>query len=130
LPSGDDKLVQATVKLILERIYEPAFHASSHGFRPGRSCHTALDEIKRTWTGVKWLIEMDIQSFFDTIDHDVVLALLEKRIDDRRFIDLIRRLLRAGNLEDWVYHATYSGTPQGGVVTPPTIWQTSCWRSR
>jgi RNA-directed DNA polymerase len=65
LPSGDDKLVQAAVKLILERIYEPIFTDRSHGFRPGRSCHTALEQIKHGWTGVKWLVDVDLQSFFD-----------------------------------------------------------------
>jgi group II intron reverse transcriptase/maturase len=124
IPSGDDKLVQEVVRLLLERIYEPVFSADSHGFRRGRSCHTALESIRHTWTGMKWLLEVDIQSFFDTIDHDILIRLPEKKIDDRRFIKLIKAMLKAGYVEQWTYHRTYSGTPQGGVVTPPTILQT------
>lgn len=118
IPSGDDKLVQEVVRGLLERIYEPVFQDSSHGFRRGRSCHTALESIGATWTAVKWIVDMDLQSFFDTMDHDVMVALLEKRIADHRFINLIRAMLNAGYLEDWTYHKTYSGTPQGGVCSP------------
>jgi RNA-directed DNA polymerase len=118
IPSGDDKLVQEVVRLLLERIYEPVFSADSHGFRRGRSCHTALESIRHTWTGVKWLLEVDVQSFFDTIDHDILIRLLEKKIDDRRFITLIKAMLKAGYVEQWTYHRTYSGTPQGGVISP------------
>jgi group II intron reverse transcriptase/maturase len=118
IPSGDDKLVQEVVRLLLERIYEPVFSADSHGFRRGRSCHTALESIRHTWTGVKWLVEVDVQSFFDTIDHDILIRLLEKKIDDRRFIKLIEAMLKAGYVEQWTYHRTYSGTPQGGVISP------------
>ncbi len=89
ISSGDDKLVQEVVKSILERIYEPVFEDSSHGFRPGRSPHTALDQIKQEWTAIKWLVDMDLQSYFDTIPHDVLIGLLEKKIEDRRFIRLI-----------------------------------------
>ncbi|MBM4288975.1 MAG: hypothetical protein FJ135_12695 [Deltaproteobacteria bacterium] len=118
IPSADDKLVQEVMRIILEKIYEPIFSQSSHGFRPGRSCHTALDFIKRCWTGVKWIIDMDIQGFFDNIDHEILIKLLMKRIDDRRFIGLIKTMLKAGYLEDWKYHGTYSGTPQGGIISP------------
>src|SRR5438067_10443871 len=83
ISSGDDKLVQEVVRIILERIYEPVFEDSSHGFRPGRSPHTALGQIKQEWTAVKWLVDMDLQSYFDTIPHDVLIALLEKKIEDR-----------------------------------------------
>ncbi len=118
LPSGDDKLVQEVVRHILERIYEPVFQDSSHGFRPARSCHTALEAIKENWDGVKWLINVDIRGFFDNMDHEVMLALLEKKIDDQRFINLIRTMLTAGYLEDWICHRTYSGVPQGGICSP------------
>ncbi len=118
VPSGDDKLVQEVVRHILERIYEPVFQGSSYGFRPARSCHTALEAIKETWDGVKWLVNVDIQGFFDNMDHEVMLALLKKKIDDTRFINLIRVMLKAGYLEDWRYHRTYSGTPQGGICSP------------
>ena len=116
--SGDDKLVQEVVRIILERIYEPVFEESSHGFRPGRSPHTALEQIKEEWTAVKWLVDMDLQSYFDTIPHDVLVRLLEKKIEDKRFICLIKAMLDAGYLEDWTYHTTYSGVPQGSIVSP------------
>src|SRR6266487_3755226 len=118
ISSGDDKLVQEVVRIILERIYEPIFEESSHGFRPGRSPHTALETIKQEWTAVKWLIDMDLRSYFDTINHDLLMSLLQKRIGDTRFLRLIRAMLDAGYLEDWTYHGTYSGVPQGSIVAP------------
>jgi RNA-directed DNA polymerase len=118
IPTVEDRLVQEVVRIILAAIYEPVFSQHSHGFRPGRSCHTALEEIRNTWTGVKWLIEVDVRGFFDNIDHDILLKLLARRIDDERFIGLIAQMLKAGCLDDWVFERTYSGTPQGGVVSP------------
>jgi group II intron reverse transcriptase/maturase len=118
ISSGDDKLVQEVVRLILERIYEPIFTESSHGFRPRRSPHTALEHIKHEWTAVKWLVDMDLQSYFDTIPHEVLMALLERKIEDRRFLRLIKAMLDAGYVEDWAYHTTYSGVPQGSIASP------------
>jgi group II intron reverse transcriptase/maturase len=118
VPSGDDKLVQEVVRTLLERIYEPVFSDASHGFRPQRSCHTALRHMQRTWSGVVWLVDLDIQSFYDRIDHGVLITLLERKIDDRRFINLIKAMLRAGYVEEWVFHRTYSGAPQGGICSP------------
>jgi len=123
IPTADDKLVQAAVKILLEHIYEPIFSDQSHGFRRGRSCHTALTEIRRTWHGVKWLIEVDIVGYYDNIEHSILLDLLRKRIEDERLIRLIGRMLKAGYLEDWRFHKTFSGAPQGGVTTPPTMVQ-------
>src|SRR5881397_54996 len=110
--------------MLLESIYEPVFVNDSHGFRPRRSCHTALQEVRNTWDGVKWILEIDIEGFFDNIDHTIMIKLLEQKIDDWRFIKIIRHMLKAGYMEDWKYHQTYSWTPQGGIVTPPTKWQT------
>jgi len=118
IPSGNDKLAQEVAKMILERIYEPVFSDHSHGFRRGRSCHTALSRIALGWDGTKWLIDVDIKGFFDNIDHRKLLELLGRKIDDKRFIGLIEKWLKAGYLEDWVYHKTYSGTPQGGIISP------------
>jgi group II intron reverse transcriptase/maturase len=118
IQSGDDKLVQEVVRLLLERIYEPIFSRDSHGFRPERSCHTALDDIRKWWTGVKWLINIDVKGYFDNIDHRILIDLLERKIDDQRFISLIKAMLKAGFLEDWVFHRTYSGTPQGSICSP------------
>jgi RNA-directed DNA polymerase len=118
VPTGDDKLVQEVVRILLERIYEPIFSEHSHGFRPNRSCHTALEHIRKKWTAIKWFIEFDIKSFFDSMSHEVMISLLEKKIDDKQFIKLIRCMLKAGYLEEWKYYPTYSGTPQGGIVSP------------
>lgn len=118
IPTTEDRLVQEVVRIMLNQIYEPIFDDASHGFREGRSCHTALKSIGAVWTGVKWLVDVDVVSFFDNIDHAILLNLLEKRIADRRFIALIRGMLKAGYMEDWRFHRTLSGTPQGGVVSP------------
>lgn len=118
IPSFDDKLVQEIIKMILEAIYEGTFENTSHGFRPKRSCQTALLQIQRTYTGTKWFIEGDIKGFFDNINHDVMISILKNRIADDRFIRLIRKFLNAGYIEEWQYHNTYSGTPQGGLVSP------------
>lgn len=118
IPAFEDKLVQEVVRMILEAIYEGHFETTSHGFRPKRSCHTALLHIQKTFSGTKWFIEGDIKGFFDNIDHDVLVGILRERISDDRFIRLIRKFLKAGYVEDWKFHNTYSGTPQGGIVSP------------
>ena len=118
IPAFEDKLVQEVVRMILEAIYEGHFETTSHGFRPKRSCHTALLHIQKTFSGAKWFIEGDIKGFFDNIDHDVLVGILRERISDDRFIRLIRKSLKAGYVEDWTFHNTYSGMPQGGIVSP------------
>ncbi|WP_233259938.1 reverse transcriptase/maturase family protein [Chitinophaga sp. S165] len=114
----EDKLLQEVIRMVLEAIYENSFSPASHGFRPQRSCHTAIMQIKRTFTGAKWFIEGDISGFFDNINHDVLINILKEKIDDDRFIRLIRKFLNAGYVENWVFHTTYSGTPQGGIASP------------
>jgi len=118
LPTWSDKLLQEVIRSILEAYYEPQFSLHSHGFRPQKGCHTALLEVQHTWTGIKWIIEGDISSYFDNIDHTVLLEILREKINDNRFIRLIQGLLKSGYLEDWKYNKTYSGTPQGGVLSP------------
>src|SRR5689334_1151831 len=118
LPSWSDKLVGEVVRLLLEACYEPRFSDRSHGFRKGRGCHTALREIREVWKGTTWFIEGDISDCFGSLDHSVMAATLAERIHDQRFLRLIRHMLRAGYLEDWEYHDTLSGCPQGGVVSP------------
>jgi group II intron reverse transcriptase/maturase len=118
LPTWSDKVVQDVLRQILEAYFEPQFSDHSHGFRPGRGCHSALKSLYPTWNGTTWLIEGDIAQYFDTLNHDVLLEILSRRIKDGRFISLIRRLLQAGYLEDWQFQRTYSGTPQGGVISP------------
>jgi group II intron reverse transcriptase/maturase len=118
VPAFDDKLVQEVVRMILEAIYEGQFEDASHGFRPNLSCHTALTQIQKTFSGVKWFVEGDIKGFFDNINHDILIGTLKERIADERFIRLIRKFLNAGYLENWKFHNSYSGTPQGGIVSP------------
>ncbi len=118
IPSFDDKLVQEVMRMILEAIYEGQFQDCSHGFRPKRSCHTALNKIQKTFTGAKWFIEGDIKGFFDNINHEILIDILAERISDERFLRLIRKFLRAGYIEEWTFHNTFSGTPQGGIISP------------
>lgn len=118
IPSFDDKLIQEVVRLILESIYEPTFSDYSHGFRINRSCHTALKYVQKYFTGTKWFVEGDIKGCFDNVDHHVLIAILRKRIADEHFIGLLWKFLKAGYMEDWNYHNTYSGTPQGSIISP------------
>ena len=118
IPSFTDKLLQEVVRMILEAIYEPLFSMHSHGFRPKKSCHTAFEEIKDSFRGVPWIIEGDISACFDSIDHKILLGILGEKINDGRFLQVIREFLKAGYMEDWRYHETYSGTPQGGIISP------------
>src|SRR6266446_4056274 len=117
-PTANDKHVQEVWRMILESIYEPVFKDSSHGFRMQRSCHTALKSIVSTWSGTKWFIEFDIEGFFDNIDHNILMGILGKKIDDNKFLNVVRKMLKAGYMEEWKFHETYSGTPQGGVASP------------
>jgi retron-type reverse transcriptase len=115
LPGWTDKLVGEVMRLLLEAYYEPQFSDRSHGFRARRGCHTALREVAHTWTGTTWLIEGDISDCFGSLDHEVMLSTLSEKILDRRFLRLLRNMLEAGYLEDWVWNATLSGAPQGGL---------------
>lgn len=118
LPVFTDKLIQEAIRMILEAIYEPIFSDYSHGFRPVRSCHTALAQIKKEFTGARWFIEGDIKGCFDNINHAVLVEIVNQKIKDARFLKLIRLFLKAGYMEDWKYHETYSGCPQGGIISP------------
>jgi len=118
LPTWPDKLVGEVIRLLLEAYYEPQFSPRSHGFRPGRGCHTALSEVARRWSGTTWFIEGDITDCFGSLDHHTMVSILAENIHDNRFLRLLRNMLKAGYLEDWVYNATLSGCPQGGVVSP------------
>jgi group II intron reverse transcriptase/maturase len=118
LPTFSDKLLQEVIRLILEAYYEPQFSDYSHGFRPGRGCHTALMEIKRTWTATAWFVEGDVSDCFGTLEHETLLDILRENIHDGRLLRLIENLLKAGYLEEWRFNRTLSGSPQGGVVSP------------
>ncbi len=116
--SGDDKLLQAAMKILLEAYYEPQFSRRSHGFRPGRGCHTALRQIRESHRDTSWFIEGDIKGCFDNIDHETLLGIMGDKIRDQRFLNLVKHLMRAGYMEDWKWYGTYSGTPQGGIISP------------
>ncbi|MCA9974577.1 MAG: group II intron reverse transcriptase/maturase [Anaerolineales bacterium] len=118
LPGFTDKLVQEAMRILLEAYYEPRFSQHSHGFRPGRSCHTALRQLQYTCRSTKWWIEGDIKGCFDNIDHTILENILAQDIQDHRFLKLVRQMLKAGYMEDWRFHQTYSGTPQGGIISP------------
>jgi group II intron reverse transcriptase/maturase len=118
LPTWSDKLLQEVIRSLLEAYYEPQFSQHSHGFRAGRGCHSALEEIMRHWRGVKWYVEGDISRCFDSLDHEVMRSILQEKLHDNRFLRLLYNLFKAGYLEDWKYHESLSGVPQGSVVGP------------
>ena len=118
IQSSDDKILQEVVKMILESIYEPIFSDNSHGFRPDRSCHTALLDLQAKFTSAKWFIEGDIKACFDSFDHHILIDILRRRIDDEAFIALMWKFLKAGYMENWRYNVTYCGTPQGSGCSP------------
>ena len=118
IPSFRDKLLQEVVRMILEAIYEPIFDSNSHGFRPGKGCHTALRQIKKDFTGIVWFVEGDIKGCFDNINHEKLIEILGRKIKDSRFLNIIRQFLKAGYIENWKYSATHSGSPQGGICSP------------
>ena len=120
LPTWSDKLVAEVVRMLLDAYYDVQFSDRSHGFRPGRGCHTALSEVAKTWTGTHWFVEGDISRCFDEFDHQVMLDTVGERIHDNRFLRLLGAMLKAGYLEDWKWGETLSGAPQGGPATPPT----------
>jgi group II intron reverse transcriptase/maturase len=118
MPSWSDKLLQEVIRLILSAYFEPQFSSHSHGFRPNRGCHTALSESYHQWVGTTYFIEGDIAACFDSLDHIVMMNTLRETIHDGRFLRLIETLLQAGYLEDWRYHQTLSGCPQGSILSP------------
>uniref|UniRef100_UPI001ABF6483 reverse transcriptase/maturase family protein n=2 Tax=Streptomyces violaceusniger group TaxID=2839105 RepID=UPI001ABF6483 len=118
LPGWSDKLLAEVVRMLLDAYYDVQFSDRSHGFRSGRGCHTALREIADTWQGVTWFIEGDITQCFDRLDHQVMIEILGEKVHDGRFLRLVSNMLTAGYLEDWRWHATLSGAPQGGVASP------------
>ena len=118
IPTFTDKLVQEVFRMILEAVYEPIFLDCSHGFRPKRSCHTALKSMKKEFTGSRWFVEGDIKGCFDNIEHNTLISLINNKIKDMRLLKLLRKFLKAGYMENWQYHSTYSGTPQGGIISP------------
>jgi group II intron reverse transcriptase/maturase len=118
MPDWSDKILQEVLRSLLEAYYEPNFSDQSHGFRPNRSPRTALIRVQKLWTGSRWWIEGDIESYFDTIDHDVLMNILRRDIHDQRLLRLIKSFLEAGYMEDWKWINNTTGVPQGGVLSP------------
>ncbi len=120
IPNVVDRIVQQAVHQVLSPLYEPDFHESSHGFRPGRSCHTAIAEAQRHLAdGNEWVVDLDLEKFFDRVHHERLLARLRARVNDDRVLTLIRRMLKAKVvMPDGVVVSTDEGTPQGGPLSP------------
>jgi len=118
IPGWNNKLTQEVIRMVLTAYYEPQFSDNSHGYRPRRGCHTALQSILLKWKGTKWFIEADIRGCFDNLSHTKLVEIIGRKITDERLLKLLKGMLEAGYLENWKYHQTYSGTPQGGICSP------------
>jgi len=118
IPTLEDRIVQQALRMLMEPIFEADFHPCSHGFRRHRSTHTALRDVARMYPRATWIIEGDIVGCFDNIPHGRLMKVIERRIADGKVLSLLRSFLATGYMEQWRYHRTYSGTPQGGVLSP------------
>ncbi len=118
MPTWSDKLLQEVMRLILNAYFDIQFSNKSHGFRNHRGCHTALSSVRHSWKGVKWFVEGDITDCFGSIDHEILLNIMAEKIKDNRFLRLIKQLLQCGYMENWKFNNTYSGCPQGGILSP------------
>src|SRR5260370_4455045 len=118
IPVWSDKLVAEVMRMILDAYFDGTFSEHSHGLREGRGCHTALREIDRAWQGTVWIIEGDIAACFGSLDHDLIISALAEHIQDGRFLNLVKKLLDAGYMEDWKVNKTLSGVPQGSILSP------------
>lgn len=118
IPTLEDRIVQQGLKMLLEPVFEADFRCSSHGFRQGMSCHTALRDVARHYSNPSWIIEGDIKGCFDNIPHGKLIEQISRRVADERIMQLCWKFLKAGYLEQWNYYRTYSGTPQGGIISP------------
>nr|WP_236023154.1 reverse transcriptase/maturase family protein [Dictyobacter formicarum] len=118
IPVWSDKLLAEVMRMILNAYFDGTFSEHSHGFREGRGCHTALREVYRIWQGTVWIIEGDIADCFGSLDHNLIISALAEHIQDGRFLNLVKKLLDAGYLENWKLNNTFSGVPQGSILSP------------
>src|SRR2546428_3963220 len=118
LPVWSDKLLAEVMRMILDAYFDATFSDHSHGFRADRGCHTALREIYRTWTGTAWIIEGDRADCFGSLDHNLISSALAEHIQDGRFLTLVKKLLDAGYMDHWTFNQTFSGVPQGSILSP------------
>jgi group II intron reverse transcriptase/maturase len=119
IPTAVDRLVQQMILQVLQPRFDPTFSEHSHGFRPGRGAHEAVCEAQRyIQAGKQWVVDVDLEKFFDRVNHDVLMGRLAKRIADKRMLRVIRRFLEAGMMADGVVVERYEGTPQGGPLSP------------
>jgi len=118
MPVWSDKLLAEVIRMILDAYFDIQFSNHSHGFRTGRGCHTALQDIYHNWGGTTWIIEGDIADCFGSLSHEQLISALSEKIHDGRFLHLMSKLLDAGYLEDWKFNQTLSGVPQGSIVSP------------
>src|SRR5947209_16267942 len=118
MPVWSDKLLAEVMRMILDAYFDATFSDHSHGFRADRGCHTALREIYRTWTGTAWIIEGDIADCFGSLDHNLIISAIAEQIQDERFLNLVKQLLDAGYMDNWTFNKTFSGVPQGSILSP------------
>jgi group II intron reverse transcriptase/maturase len=119
IPTVRDRVVQAAAKIVIEPIFEADFEECSYGFRPGRNAQQALEAIRETANaGFNWVVDADIEKYFDSIDHELLMGAVQKRISDRKMLKLIRKWLKAGVMEEGALRATDVGSPQGSVISP------------
>jgi RNA-directed DNA polymerase len=119
IPTVMDRLIQQALLQVLQPVFEPTFSEASFGFRPGRSAHQALERAREhIASGRRWVVDMDLEKFFDRVNHDVLMSRLARRIEDKRILKLIRRYLQAGMMQEGVVSQRSQGTPQGGPLSP------------
>lgn len=131
IPTAVDRFIRQAIRPVLTPLDDPTPSSSSHGFRPGKRAHQALEAGRaHVASGKAWVVDLDPEQCFDRVNHDVLLGRLARRIGDPRVLRVVRRYPEAGVLADGVVIDRHGGTPRGGPLTPPTTWQTSCgaWR--